>query len=276
MSCPRCQEGTILEGEPTGSVLPDFHGAYFSPAPPASEGVDIEVNKKRAVLLFTCAFGLPLKNNKLMADEYAKRLGCDVWVPDYFLGRPLLPVDAMIVPDRAGVPITWWKWITFIITQGIPNLGNIINTTNSKADSRLEGFINLVKEKKGYEKIGTVGYCFGGATCVRFGSKPAFVDSVVVSHPGPFTIQDVRRIQVPVAFVCAEEDVFFADKLRDQAEAELASRKGKDNFVDYEIMVYKGTAHGFANRPNLTLPEIKEAYEGALDQTTAWFKKTLW
>ena len=36
-----------------------------------------------------------------------------------------------------------------------------------------------------------------------------------------------------------------------------------------------GTAHGFASRPNLELPEVKAAYEGALKQTVNWFKKTL-
>lgn len=36
-----------------------------------------------------------------------------------------------------------------------------------------------------------------------------------------------------------------------------------------------GTAHGFASRPNLDLLEVKAAYESALEQTVAWFKKTL-
>ena len=36
-----------------------------------------------------------------------------------------------------------------------------------------------------------------------------------------------------------------------------------------------GTAHGFALRPNLNIPEIKTAFEGALEQTVNWFKKTL-
>ena len=36
-----------------------------------------------------------------------------------------------------------------------------------------------------------------------------------------------------------------------------------------------GTAHGFAVRPNLEVPEVKVGYEGGLEQTIAWFKKTL-
>jgi carboxymethylenebutenolidase len=36
-----------------------------------------------------------------------------------------------------------------------------------------------------------------------------------------------------------------------------------------------GTAHGFASRPNLELPEVKTAFEGALVQTVKWLEKTL-
>jgi len=35
------------------------------------------------------------------------------------------------------------------------------------------------------------------------------------------------------------------------------------------------TAHGFAARPDLELPEVKTAFAGALVQTVDWFKKTL-
>ena len=36
-----------------------------------------------------------------------------------------------------------------------------------------------------------------------------------------------------------------------------------------------GTVHGFAARPNLAMPEVVEAYKGALQQTVDWFNKTL-
>jgi len=82
MSCPDCAKGIVLDGEPTGSINAEFQGAYFAPAP----GGNGEPSK-RAVLLFTDAFGLPLKNCKIMADEMAQRLECDVWIPDYFEGE---------------------------------------------------------------------------------------------------------------------------------------------------------------------------------------------
>jgi hypothetical protein len=36
-----------------------------------------------------------------------------------------------------------------------------------------------------------------------------------------------------------------------------------------------GTAHGFAARPNLNVPEVKSAHEEAFEQTVEWFSKML-
>lgn len=82
MSCENCTKGSTLPGEPTGSIKPEFDGAYFAPGP--------EGNTKRAIIFLTDAFGLPLVNSKIMADYFAKTLECDIWVPDLFAGR-LLP-----------------------------------------------------------------------------------------------------------------------------------------------------------------------------------------
>ena len=81
MVCPDCNRGSILPGTPTGSVV-KVHGldAYFVPAPPS------ESPRSVAVVVLPDGFGLPLVNTKLIADELAKELVCDVWVPDMFNG----------------------------------------------------------------------------------------------------------------------------------------------------------------------------------------------
>lgn len=78
MVCPDCSKGDVRPGEPRGTIREDFQGAYVAPGPAE--------NSKRAVLLLTEAFGLPLINCKLMTDEFSRRLECDVWVTDYFNG----------------------------------------------------------------------------------------------------------------------------------------------------------------------------------------------
>jgi len=218
---------------------------------------------------------LNIPNAKLIADELANQLHCDVWVPDCFLGTPLIPVDAMVLSDRAGVKISLWRWIKFIFTVGIPNIGSFWRNRPSRLDPKLEQFILKLKEEKKYEKIGAVGYCYGGSVAIRFAGRPDLLTTAVICHPGRFTVEDVGNFKIPNSWACAEDDLFFSADLKVKCEAELESRRGKDDFVEYEFRVYKGTAHGFAARPNLDLPEVKTAFEGALEQTVEWFKKTL-
>lgn len=73
--CERCKSGYILPGEPKGSI--QENGAYFI------AGND----STRAIILLTDAFGLSLKNNRILADRFAEEVGCDVWVPDIFNGK---------------------------------------------------------------------------------------------------------------------------------------------------------------------------------------------
>lgn len=40
-------------------------------------------------------------------------------------------------------------------------------------------------------------------------------------------------------------------------------------------MHYLGTTHGFAVRPNLAIPSVKEAFEASLAASIDWLKKTL-
>ena len=122
MGCPDCLTGGFLPGEPTGSI--GALGAYFSPAPADS------TEPKHAICLLTDGFGLDLKNCKILADNLAKALKCDVWVPDYFTtpslpGRPLIPLDFFfLMPNRAGVNITIFGWLRMRLTTrlGLPAL----------------------------------------------------------------------------------------------------------------------------------------------------------
>ncbi|KAG6908492.1 hypothetical protein DXG01_004426 [Tephrocybe rancida] len=159
---------------------------------------------------------------------------------------------------RTGGKATFWELIFFYISL-IPRIPAFYHSRASVSDQRVVELVNAVKEEKKYEKIGAVGYCFGGSTLARLGGTDLF-QSIVIN---------------PVAWVLAEDDQFHDDKTRLETEAIFEERKGSENFVDYEIKVYKGTVHGFAIRPNLTNPEVKVAYEGSLEQIKAWFLKTL-
>lgn len=148
------QEGSIFSRNLNGSIETGFLGnTYFSPALPSSTSSS---SSKKAVVLCTDGSGLALPNCKFIADELAKELGCDVWIPDYFLGeyidinsrpkiltipllgRPVIPPNFLYVPERAGEKISWWMWIKFIFTVALPNIGSVLNNLPARVDPRLE------------------------------------------------------------------------------------------------------------------------------------------
>ncbi|XP_006461676.1 hypothetical protein AGABI2DRAFT_193078 [Agaricus bisporus var. bisporus H97] len=268
MSCPDCTTGANLPGTPKGVIKDD--GSYFAAAPKGGEGSE----HKRAVLLLTDAFGLGLDNPKIMADYFAEQLHCDVWVPDIWAGKPLIKESELKMPEKAGEKIGFLGWSRFYMTM-LPKIGKIISNRPSVVDKRIKNFINKIKADNKYENMGAVGYCFGGACCARLAATDA-VDTVVICHPGNFSLKLIDKFIIPVSFVCAEDDFTFPTAKRQKAERLLAQRAKDDKRgVEYEFQDYKGTVHGFAARPNTQLPEIKEAFEKSLEQTVSWFKKRL-
>jgi len=131
-----------------------------------------------------------------------------------------------------------------------------------------------LREEKHYDRLGTVGYCAGGSAAIALASK-ALVDTAVIVHPGMFSMDEIKAIKIPTAWACAEDDMIFGVKKRTETEAVFTARKGKDDYVEYEFVDYKGTVHGYGARPNLGIPVVKEAFENTVSQTENWFKKTL-
>lgn len=101
MSCPDCTTGGFLLGEPAGTI--STMGAYFSPNP------ENDQPSNKAILLLTDAFGLPMKNCKIMADNLAKRLACDVWVPDIFNGESFTQVGPQLSNDVSLRKSAIWR-----------------------------------------------------------------------------------------------------------------------------------------------------------------------
>ena len=78
--CANCVSGHVLPGQPVGSTNPS-DGSYLALRNPAVAPLN-----KTAIVLLTDVFGLGLRNSKLLADQFASRLGYDVYVPDLFDG----------------------------------------------------------------------------------------------------------------------------------------------------------------------------------------------
>ncbi|KAG6917165.1 hypothetical protein DXG01_003601 [Tephrocybe rancida] len=79
--CADCATSGLPQCEPLGYI--STHGAYFSPSPNINAK---DEHSERAILLLTDD---PFENSRILADNLAMQLDCDVWVPDYYQGPPL-------------------------------------------------------------------------------------------------------------------------------------------------------------------------------------------
>ncbi|KAF7288731.1 DLH domain-containing protein [Mycena indigotica] len=271
MSCPNCFTGEALEGTPTGTISEIDNAAYFSPGP-GPQGA----SAKRAIILLTDIFGLPLNNARIIADNFAKSLECDVYVPDLFAGRPpVTPEQMSAIPQRAGLKVGFLGYLKLFF-KVLPSLFALIRNRPPQGAARALTFINKLQESKKYEKLGAIGYCFGGGVSLILGSQhPALFSSIVIAHPSPPKDAQILGIKAPTAWIAAEDDFAISKARLDQIEALYKAREGKDTYVEYEIRVYPGTAHGFGARPALQYPEVKEAFEKAFQQAVDWFNRTI-
>lgn len=123
-SCDNCTKGYILPGEPVGSIVAEYNGAYLSKGP--------EGYTKRAIVLLTDWFGLPLVNCKIIADHLAKNLSCDIWVPGLFDGMFLKVLFSYylasnILHRQASLWSPWKRWSPFSLNALESLLGSPIN-----------------------------------------------------------------------------------------------------------------------------------------------------
>jgi len=267
--CEDCVKGNRLPGTAIGEMT--HVGAletYLASKASVSDG---DTSSKKAVVFLTDIFGLPLGNPKIMADQLNEKLGVDVYVPDMFSGPPPVSEAALgpLLPDEPGHKRTIWTKLSLIwvlltsIHRFIPNRPSVVT-------KRIEEFIKALKAK-GYTDVGVVGYCYGGIMCGSLATTD-LVKTAILVHSGPVSLDQVKNFKVPTCWIFAEEDDTWDEKKQLDVEAIL---REKADTQQYEVKLYKGTTHGFAARPNLSIPAVKQAYEDALEEAASWFKRIL-
>ena len=129
----------------------------------------------------------------------------------------------------------------------------------------LAGAINHLRQQKGVTgtKVGTVGFCMGGALSLFAASQNPEVGACVVFYGGhPNVKPDLANLQAPVLGLWAGKDGFVTQQVVEKLDKQLTAL-GKR----HEFHTYPEAQHAFFND---TRPEIYDS--GAA--TDAW-KKTL-
>ncbi|TBU40752.1 dienelactone hydrolase endo-1,3,1,4-beta-D-glucanase [Dichomitus squalens] len=241
--CDNCFKGVRHEGTPEGK-FETIAGVECYTATPTGD-----YPKDKVVLFFTDVFGIPLVNNKLLVDDFARN-GYRTIMPDLFQGDAL-PEDALSRTDfdRAG-------WMS---RHGPESWEPVVDR------------VVQALQAEGVTWIGTTGYCFGAPPVWRLALK-GWSKVSVVSHPSrlrvPEDLQEYfEKAKAPLLINSCEVDNAFPQEAQKVAD-EIFSGKFAPG---YERTYWEGCTHGFAVRGDLSNPKIKAGKEGSFEATVKFF-----
>ena len=278
--CNECIKGTIHKGQPQGKTETLYGLTTYI--------VGNRTNPRATIVMYSDIFGLPLVNNKLIADAYAKSCEYLVYLPDFFKGDPvplktadvLLPVDASKQSAISKYGGLLAKAPAFVMWM-----------TRHKEGPTNKTFIDFMQSLRRAtprsQKIGAVGFCWGGKYAIRAGlesnmiqiegEKVPLVDAVAALHPSHLALPaDVEKLVVPTSIGWGVEDegVKFEQKGLVEGVHEKAKKAGK-KLPEIEHKVYRPGRHGFAVRGNPDDPQERKCLEDSVTQVLDWFKKWL-
>ena len=118
------------------------------------------------------------------------------------------------------------------------------------------------------DRIGCVGFCFGGAMSLRLACEADIASCVVFYGENPSPIEKVKDIRGAVLGLYGADDARINAGLGDLAKAMAEHKK------DFEMRIYPGAGHAFFNDTNPTMYR-KEAAADAWDRVLRFFARTL-
>lgn len=134
-----------------------------------------------------------------------------------------------------------------------------------EAEKDLHGGIQYLKAHVAIspKKIGTIGFCMGGALSLFAASKNPEVDACVVFYGGhPNVKPDLQNLRAPVLGLYAAKDTFVSPDVVRQLDAELR-RLGKR----HEFHTYPNVDHAFFNETgkNYDATAAEDAWRRAVE-----------
>ncbi|XP_006876949.1 PREDICTED: carboxymethylenebutenolidase homolog [Chrysochloris asiatica] len=230
-----CDIGHRLEYGGLGQEVQVEHiGVYVSKPP---------VNTGRAVIVIQDIFGWQLPNTRYMADMMAAN-GYTTVVPDFFVGQePWHPSS---------------DWVTF---------PEWLKTRNArKVDKEVEVVLRYLKLQCGAQKVGVVGFCWGGVAVHHLMATRSDFRAGVSVYGLVKDSEDVYSLKNPTLFIFAENDAVIPLE-----QVSSLTQKLKDHCkVAYQIKTFSGQTHGFVHRKRDDVtaedkPYIEEARRNLLE-----------
>ncbi|KAJ5542461.1 Dienelactone hydrolase [Penicillium sp. DV-2018c] len=275
MACPNCFSGHIHQGTPRGEVT-SIHGLQAYTTKPLNDEPH-----RGIIIIVPDAFGWEFVNNKILADNYAKKGKYLVYLPDFMNGHAAsisMLTCTKEVLNTSGI-ITWLTkpyYIASLLKHVIPF--KYYNTFEATWPI-VENFFKSVRENEGAElPIYGAGFCWGGKHIVNLAAgvgtasngKP-LLNAGFTGHPSFLQIPaEIEKISIPVSFALGDKDMVVKPPQIEQIKRVFASDAGAGKG---EVVVYEGAGHGFCVRADFVLDDASKQADEAEDQALAWFEK---
>lgn len=247
-----------------------------------------QTNPRGIIVVYSDIFGLPLINNKLIADAYAKSGEWLVYLPDFFQGDPVpLAVADILLPVDAAKQSTLSKY-GGMLAKAPSFVMWMTRHKEGPTNKVCMDFLQALRRESGpAKKIGMVGFCWGGKYAIRAGlesnmidingTKTPLVNAVVALHPSHLSLpDDVEALVVPVSYGWGQEDQGVSIETKGKVEdvhkrAQQTGRKVPEMYHK----VYKPGRHGFAVRGNPDDPQERACLEESEKQALEWMDRYL-
>ncbi|KAL8997927.1 MAG: hypothetical protein Q9169_002920 [Polycauliona sp. 2 TL-2023] len=269
-----CLSGSLHEGKPTGRV--DNIGGLDTYIAEPKDG-----SKTKSVIFISDIFGWEFPNTRLLADQYALA-GFYTYLPDFHEGDslpvsflqnvepPLKKQEQLSVTEKAtnaaAVPTTLGPWL--------------VKHREAVSKPLIDGFVNTVRMIPGTDKIGAVGFCWGGRYAILQAHGPDLatpgaiggVDAVFAAHPSLVAVPgDFDPVSRPLSIAFGAKDSLMDEGTRGKIIDLMAEKKE----VKHEMRIYEDQVHGFALRSDWSSEKDKEAMDEATRQGIEWMETYL-
>ncbi|KXS99343.1 hypothetical protein AC578_8985 [Pseudocercospora eumusae] len=275
-----CMSGHLASGTPKGREE-TIAGLPTYVAEPENK------DKSKTIVFLVEIFGYKLNNIRLLADEYAAH-GFTAYIPDVLEGDAVddgfLKTVEPTLPERESRSIAEKATATATVAATLGPF--LIKHREAVARPIIEGFIEKVREIPGTQKVGAIGFCWGGryailAAHTPFSGTPGKgIDAAFAAHPSLVSIPaDFDPVAVPLGLALGEKDSLLGETEQGQILRLMAAKKkGEGQGVPLkgaECIIYPDQIHGFSLRGDWADEKSKAAIDQVTKQGVEWFKKYL-
>jgi dienelactone hydrolase len=170
-------------------------------------------------------------------------------------------------PENWGLPTSPW----YNLFWAVPHLvRNNLNKMTPLVEKEVKPFL----DKENIQTFGALSFCWGATVGAQLSTMPGCVGHVGC-HPsyvvmglsfGPSQHAVLSKVQCPQLYLPANKDIVFPDCPAQKSVQDVAKQ-------ECVVKVFERQVHGFVNRGDVSLPEVKEDVEAALCQAEEFFKK---